>query len=821
MTQTTKTLLRFLMTAAAAFGLIFMLNARGVYALSPEDPEVIPVGEGDDISSYFNDLTFAEGEQALPVTIDPGDGTVYFEEKEEDDGTGYNERDRIIDIYNISAKDFREMTRGSAEENRKVILNFLLSDPCIVHEQDDGTLKAEYPFAGKILFVILEEGQLGSTYGAVHAAYERERGRYILQYGSQEDTADAYVKLCTDYGQENVLINLLGTLSDIKYDEAAGDQTYSSFTTAKSRSWGVDTMHMDSLRDWMNENHVGKTLKVAVIDTGLRVDEVNEKIIDGYGIDKSRIIESDCTHITSSVYSYTALNDQSDTGWKPQKCSYADVKGHGTLVTSIIQDGTSSEVKEFCIRDSGYHYKEYNSKRYALIDINGMISSVLRAGLSGAKVVNMSQGISCYDPSSGKYKAYSGVGIDSMADVTKATLDYYNNELGRIIDQYDLCVVAASGNDGRDSSEYMFFPCSNPSVIQVNNLTYTTEGWVLASNSNYGKNTSFAAPGTRIVGGWYDWEAHKACYASKSGTSLSAPHITAALANLRLYNPELDHKQAVDLLKEYCADLGTAGWDNKFGYGFPTFKKWYKAAFISDSSVCGTQTLPMGMKVSLPDNPEKYGYSFGGWFTDEACTQGYDFNTPVKDNVILYAKWSRMQRIIRFHYNDAGDTYEDVNVWYGDYVNEPAEPERFGYEFVGWYGDKELTLPFDFSMRVEDYHHVYAKWEKVQYANPLTVTGKTVKVRYSALKKKSKVFKRSKVIKLGSPIPKITYKLYSAKKGKKNFKKYFKVAKTSGKVTVRKGLKKGKYRVTVKVKSSGDEDYLPKTKKVTFRVRVK
>ena len=61
----------------------------------------------------------------------------------------------------------------------------------------------------------------------------------------------------------------------------------------------------------------------------------------------------------------------------------------------------------------------------------------------------------------------------------------------------------------------------------------------------------------------------------------------------------------------------------------------------------------------------------------------------------------------------------------------------------------------------------------------------------------------------------------SAKKGKKNFKKYFKVAKTSGKVTVRKGLKKGKYRVTVKVKSSGDEDYLPKTKKVTFRVRVK
>lgn len=34
-------------------------------------------------------------------------------------------------------------------------------------------------------------------------------------------------------------------------------------------------------------------------------------------------------------------------------------------------------------------------------------------------------------------------------------------------------------------------------------------------------------------------------------------------------------------------------------------------------------------------------YTFGGWFTDEACTAAYDFSTPVSENMILYAKWTK------------------------------------------------------------------------------------------------------------------------------------------------------------------------------------
>jgi len=40
-----------------------------------------------------------------------------------------------------------------------------------------------------------------------------------------------------------------------------------------------------------------------------------------------------------------------------------------------------------------------------------------------------------------------------------------------------------------------------------------------------------------------------------------------------------------------------------------------------------------------PDAPKRSGYKFKGWYVDEDCTEAYDFDTPVTENVVLYAKW--------------------------------------------------------------------------------------------------------------------------------------------------------------------------------------
>ena len=107
-------------------------------------------------------------------------------------------------------------------------------------------------------------------------------------------------------------------------------------------------------------------------------------------------------------------------------------------------------------------------------------------------------------------------------------------------------------------------------------------------------------------------------------------------------------------------------------------------------------------------------------------------------------------------------------------------------------------------------------------ANTLKVKGKTATVKYKLLKKKTRTLKASKVIKLVKRgQSKRSYKLYSVKKGTKSYKKYFKVNSKTGKVTVNTGLKRGTYKVKVKVKSLGNANYKASPwKTATFIVRI-
>ncbi len=52
------------------------------------------------------------------------------------------------------------------------------------------------------------------------------------------------------------------------------------------------------------------------------------------------------------------------------------------------------------------------------------------------------------------------------------------------------------------------------------------------------------------------------------------------------------------------------------------------------------QTVKFGEKAELPQPPEKEGFVFGGWFTDEALATEYDFEQGVRANLVLYAKWT-------------------------------------------------------------------------------------------------------------------------------------------------------------------------------------
>ena len=103
----------------------------------------------------------------------------------------------------------------------------------------------------------------------------------------------------------------------------------------------------------------------------------------------------------------------------------------------------------------------------------------------------------------------------------------------------------------------------------------------------------------------------------------------------------------------------------------------------------------------------------------------------------------------------------------------------------------------------------------VKAVNTLKIKGKTATIKYKKLKKKAQTLKAAKVIKVTKKGQgKLTY-------AKASGNKKITINKKTGKVTVKKSLKKGTYKVKVKVTAKGNTTHKKATKAVTFKVRIK
>ena len=108
-------------------------------------------------------------------------------------------------------------------------------------------------------------------------------------------------------------------------------------------------------------------------------------------------------------------------------------------------------------------------------------------------------------------------------------------------------------------------------------------------------------------------------------------------------------------------------------------------------------------------------------------------------------------------------------------------------------------------------------------ANPMKVKAKKVKVKAKKVKKKTQKLAAKKLITVTGAQGKVTYKLGKIsckKKLAKQAKKKIKLAKT-GKLTLKKGLKKGTYKFKVKVTVAGNGNYNTASKTVTVKLTVK
>ncbi|MEJ8305937.1 InlB B-repeat-containing protein [Saccharibacillus sacchari] len=124
------------------------------------------------------------------------------------------------------------------------------------------------------------------------------------------------------------------------------------------------------------------------------------------------------------------------------------------------------------------------------------------------------------------------------------------------------------------------------------------------------------------------------------------------------------------------------------------------------------QDVTYESKALKPDDPQKTGYSFGGWYANSELTQPFDFAaTPIRADTKLYAKWTINRYAVTFE-SQGGTPIDAQNIDYGQHADEPtSKPTRTGYAFGGWYADSAGTQLFDFAgTPIEAATTLYAKW---------------------------------------------------------------------------------------------------------------
>jgi subtilisin family serine protease len=212
-----------------------------------------------------------------------------------------------------------------------------------------------------------------------------------------------------------------------------------------------------------------------------------------------------------------------------------DDNGHGTHVAGIIAALNNS---------IGVIGVGPNIDLYAIKVLNasgsGYLSDVIEgldwARTNGMQVVNMSLGTS-----------------QDVQSFHEAIVNAYNA---------GVVIVAAAGNSGGAVS----YPAAYPEVIAV---SATDQNNQIASWSSRGPEVDLAAPGVSI------YSTYKGqSYATLSGTSMAAPHVSGAAAltiDTKKCDLNLDGictpAEVQQRLEQTAIDLGTPGKDNLYGSG--------------------------------------------------------------------------------------------------------------------------------------------------------------------------------------------------------------------------------------------------------------
>ena len=353
------------------------------------------------------------------------------------------------------------------------------------------------------------------------------------------------------------------------------------------------------------------------------------------------------------------------------------------------------------------------------------------SGLFGVDDIDLNQGLVFEDTDLNNENVFLLPKTNNATDLTDEIRYYKKEKEDDKIDTY----VYASSNAIDDESGNIYVLMKNKNRIDMT-FTFKTIG----AMSNFGffdnRATNYYKVETNVINGTItesDYEINsgenkRIIYAPKDDTYYLkkikidgvAQTITDNIKNSYTFsNINSNHTIEVEYAKKVTVQFNSKG-----GTSVPA------------------QTLVPGNKAFEPAQPTRDGYTFKGWYVDETYTTPYNFNNPVNEDKILYAKWEEVKPVEVTHnirYEILG-TPKTNNVTtnptsYKEGTTTPLtikDPTLEGYTFSGWYENTDLTgnpiTTLSVANRKDDIT-LYGKWTKIPEPEPEPEPVKTAQYR--------------------------------------------------------------------------------------------
>ena len=281
---------------------------------------------------------------------------------------------------------------------------------------------------------------------------------------------------------------------------------------------------------------------------------------------------------------------------------------------------------------------------------------------------------------------------------------------------------------------------------------YTFKGWY--SDAEYKTTFNFNTAITKNITLYAKWEANKYTvkFDANGGTgkmedqqfaydqegNLNNNKFTRAGYTFAGWGETKEAQTAKYANGEKVKNLAESG--NKTLYAVWTQNQNYTVKFDSKGGTEVTeQKVTSGAKATTPTAPTRKGYTFKGWYKDNNYKEEFKFDTPVTQNLTLYAKWEANKYTIKFDSNGGTGTMnpqefdydkggkisnntfkEEFTITYkNDKDDKQDEVKTVSSTFLGWSVEKDGEVKYnnEADLKTIDISKgstitLYAKWQK-------------------------------------------------------------------------------------------------------------